>query len=102
MAAADEFLLAYFREMDIPPTLLEEMKSIPPNRVRYLSSAELQRYRLLGSDPVYQETSDLREAGRYGVSRQEYYRRKARADTVCRQGTVVELDCWEEVLRGKK
>jgi len=102
MAGVDQFLATYLREMDVPVALIEEMKSVPPDRVRYLSSLELQRYRLLGTDPAYQEQSDTQTAARYGLSRQEYYRRNSRADTVCKQGSFLDLDCWESVITGKK
>ncbi len=102
MTGVDQFLANYLREMDVPVSLLEEMKSVPPDRVRYLSTIELQRYRLVGSDPAHQERSDTQEASRYGLSREEYYKRKSRADTVCRQGSYVFLDCWDDVIAGKK
>lgn len=102
MADVDQFLATYLRDMDVPVALIEEMKSVPPDRVRYLSSLELQRYRLLGIDPAYQERIDTKEAAHYGLSRQEYYSRKSRADTVCKQGRFIGLDCWESVITGKK
>ena len=102
MADVDQFLAAYLREMDVPISLLEEMKSVPPDQVRYLSALELQRYRLVGADPAYQEQSDTQEAARYGLSREEFYRRKSRADSICREGTFLDLDCWETVIVGKK
>ncbi|SDI45037.1 COG3904 family protein [Pseudomonas panipatensis] len=37
---------AYFREMDIAPSLLEDMARIEPGRMHVLSAAELTRYRL--------------------------------------------------------
>ena len=102
ISGADQFLTAYLREMDVPLALLEEMKAVPPDRVRYLSAAELQRYRLAGPDPAYQERTDNQEAARYGLARDEYYRRRTRAEADCRQGSVLSLDCWEEILTGKK
>jgi len=102
MAGVDQFLTTYLREMDIPTSLLEEMKSVPSDSVRYLTALELQRYRLTGSDPAHQERADGQVASQYGLTREEYYRRKARVDAICREGTFMDLDCWEAVLKGKK
>ncbi|HCE6793350.1 TPA: hypothetical protein ACRN0Y_006790, partial [Pseudomonas aeruginosa] len=37
---------AYFREMDIPSTLVQAMQSTDPKRMRVLSAKELAQYRL--------------------------------------------------------
>lgn len=102
MAGAEQFLMTYLREMDIPTALLDEMKLVPPDRGRYLSAIELERFRLTGSDPAYQEQADAQEASSYGLSREEYYRRKARSDATCRQGTFIDLDCSHGVFTGKR
>ncbi|BCG24260.1 hypothetical protein TUM18999_24510 [Pseudomonas tohonis] len=39
---------AYFKEMNIPPSLLEDMQRTDPRQMRVLSAAELARYRLSG------------------------------------------------------
>lgn len=39
---------AYFKEMNIPPSLLEDMQRIDPRQMRVLSTIELARYRLSG------------------------------------------------------
>lgn len=36
------------------------------------------------------------------LTREEYDRRKGRADVICRKGSFVDFDCEDEVLRGKK
>jgi len=101
MRNADLEIAVYLQEMDVPVSLLEEMKSVPPNGIRYLTSAELDRLRLQGTDPVAQERVDARMAKRYGVSREEYYRRYDRARRLC---TRPEVDgkCIEAVLSGTR
>ncbi|BCD88169.1 hypothetical protein PSm6_45760 [Pseudomonas solani] len=37
---------AYFKEMNIPPSLLEDMQRIDPRQMRVLSASDLARYRL--------------------------------------------------------
>ncbi len=103
----------YLEEMNVHAALADEMMSTPPERVRYLNDSELSRYRLVGSDPVKAETTALREASKYGLSRAEYERRRARIDVACKKEADLAAndwsrnlnamtDCWEDVLRGKR
>lgn len=71
----------YFIEMNIPPSLAEDMFSIPPEEIKVLDDALLRKYRLDQSDMAYSEENDLRMAEYYGITRQEYMRRKRLADT---------------------
>jgi hypothetical protein len=36
------------------------------------------------------------------LTREEYDRRKARADAICRKGNLIDFDCQDEVFRGKR
>jgi len=39
---------------------------------------------------------------RFGLSKEEYAKRKAVADVICRQGNYKIVECWEDVLNAKK
>lgn len=102
MVQMQEQIESYLREMDIPISLLEEMKSIPPGKIRYLTPAEQERFRLSGRDPAYEEQLDAQEASRFGISREEYYRRTARIKQVCPPPGKGYGKCRREVLEGKR
>lgn len=62
----------YFREMNIPESLAEDMFSIPPSEVKELDKSLLKKYRLNQDDMAWAEENSMREAARNGISRQEY------------------------------
>jgi hypothetical protein len=66
----------YLTEMNIPPTLADEMFSIKPEDGRVLSADSLSHYRLNVDDIAYEEENDLREAERLSISRSELIRRR--------------------------
>lgn len=63
---------AFFEKMNVPPSLADDMFSIPPEKLRPLSEADLERYRLDQMDMAYRERSDLANAEYYGMTRSEY------------------------------
>lgn len=65
----------YFREMNVPDFLAEDMFSIPPDDIKILGDALLTRYRLNQNDMAYEEENAIRNAAAYGLSRQEYMTR---------------------------
>jgi hypothetical protein len=74
---------SYLKEMNIHESLLDAMNTVPPERVRYLSSEDLRSFGLVEIDPVEGELQDSRMAVKIGISKQEYLRRKALAEDVC-------------------
>jgi hypothetical protein len=66
----------YFREMNIPEQLADDMFSIPPVEMRLLGDTQLSRYRLNQDDMAYAEDSAIKNAQAYGLTRQEYERRQ--------------------------
>ena len=62
----------YFREMNIPESLADDMFSIPPADMRLLGDALLTKYRLDQPDMAYAEERAIEDAKAYGLSRQEY------------------------------
>jgi len=93
LSEVDKFLSEYLRDMDIPLSLMEEMKSVAPDQIRFLSRAELQRFRLVGTDPAYQELVDAREAARWGMSREEHYRFKSKCSKEEKESKYISYEC---------
>ncbi|PWC53620.1 ATP-dependent Clp protease proteolytic subunit [Azospirillum sp. TSO22-1] len=105
-AASDkvaEEMRAYFRGMNVSAQIVDDMLLIPPERVRWLTAAELRQYGIADEDPVYREATILVNAQRYGLTRQQYLRRTARADAECRlPDPVAMVNCYEATLRGQR
>ena len=96
-----EEIRAYLREMNVSDRLADDMMTVSPETVRFLSTTELANYGLGLIDPVTKETRDLNEARKLGLDRQEYMRRKARSETLCTV-TASYWECVEAVLSGKR
>jgi hypothetical protein len=71
---------SYFREMNVSEQLADAMLRINPENMRVLDNAALNSFSLTDVDPIEQETRELMVAQQYGLSRQEYMRRKALAN----------------------
>ena len=88
-AAADQYerdLRQYAAEMNISPRLIDDMLSIPPEQIHWVSSEdELQNYGLGFLDPVYAETISITEAKKYKISPAEYRSRNTKALSACRK-----------------
>ncbi len=95
----------YLEDMNLSPSLIDEMFSVPPENVRLLSKLDLERFGLNRPDPIRQEMRDVFEARRLGISREEFLRRMARLDIVC---TVYKGDsdrmgaCVSDVMAGRR
>jgi ATP-dependent protease ClpP protease subunit len=98
---------AFLEEMNVSPRLLEAMNTVPPERIRMLSDAELEEFGLGVMDPVLQELQDAERARELGLSMQELLRRKARADATCPRALEVTNDaskyllCIDAILSGR-
>ncbi len=84
---ADE-LLAYAAEMNISRRLIDDMLTVSPENIRWLSAEDRQGYGLGLLDPVYEEAAALDGAKKYGITPGEYRRRDALAQSVCKFGTI--------------
>ena len=94
-------LRSYFQEMNVSARLADDMMAVPPQNIRWLSPIEQEDYGLIGVDPVLQETRDLNEARKFGLSPVEYRNRRALAWKACRTGDDdwVSADCFDRVFR---
>lgn len=93
---------SFFEEMNVPPSLADDMFSVPPESLRILSESDLQEYRLNQTDLEYREKDDLALARQYGMTRTEYLEAKRKSevaiDLLCRlDSTRAMLDCIDEV-----
>ena len=90
---------SYLREMNIPTELYDHMVRIPPEKVKYLSEAELQRYGLNENDPYDDAAQTASLAKRLGISNQEMIRRKAKWDKECSTTSASNLEeCSRRVI----
>jgi ATP-dependent protease ClpP protease subunit len=91
---------AYFREMHVSQRLFDDMTTIPPGQIKWLTAQDLALYGL-DQDPVVHEAYALEQARKYGLSREEYERRSKNADDYC--GTIFNsytpTDCVARAMR---
>jgi hypothetical protein len=73
----------YLEDMNISPLLYDAMVRVPPEKLRLLSSTELEEYGLNQTDLVEQELIDSAEARRYGLNKAAFLRRKAEVYAKC-------------------
>ncbi len=74
---------AFLKDMNVPTSLYDEMMSVPPQKLRLLTDAELARFGIGQSDPAWQDNQDAMAAQGYGYNKEEYLRRKERAHRIC-------------------
>lgn len=73
----------YFSQMNIPESLAEEMYSVPPHEIKYLSTSELRSFRLDQKDIIENEISSIDMADRLGVDRRTLLRFYSDIDSQC-------------------
>ena len=94
----DEGMLAFLVEMDIPSSLLDAMKAIPPERVQWLKQSDLERYRLVGQDAASQELFEAGMAAHYKISKQEFQKRYAATNKLCRISEPGYGECYKRIM----
>lgn len=103
----EERIRSYLSEMNIPPSLLDEMLRYEPKTMHVMTPEELSRFRLEGADYIWQDHIDSRLAQRYGIDKSTYLSRQAKADRSCNQSlktlasTVSRIECKEAILNGR-
>ncbi len=78
-----ETIKIYLDAKGIAPSLADDMFSIPPEKIKYLSQNELARYRLDQKNYLKQENIDIEIARSYGLTRQEYMQKKIQMTREC-------------------
>lgn len=94
-----EELRAYFREMNVNEQLADAMLRIEPEHMHSLNYSEQNRYGLTMFDPITKEVEELTAVQSLGISRQEYMRRKAIAQTRCVAPTTF---CAQKIIQTGK
>ena len=75
----------YFQEMNVPDFLAEDMFSTSPGDIKILGDVLLTKYRLNQTDMAYEEENAIRNAAEYGLSRQEYERRRKLSEKLSKE-----------------
>lgn len=98
--------------MNLPESLFDAMVRTPPESIRRLTAVELQNFGLSQDDPVAQEIDDAEEAREFGLSKEEYLRRKARRERVCqpqdlgpdriKEAVESYMSCRKAVIEGRR
>lgn len=79
----DSEVRAYLREMNMSDQLADAILSIPPYDVKFLTIQEATDYRLVGTDPAYEDMLATRNAKQFGISKLQYYSRLKPAAAKC-------------------
>ena len=67
----------YFKTVNIPTELFDEMIRIPPSDIKILNNAELKHFGLSEDDPFIKEADATQYARRFGITKTQYYAREA-------------------------
>jgi hypothetical protein len=91
---------AYAEEMDLSDRLIDDMMSIPPERVKILSLDELDNYRLSGTDASFDEKRTNDQAQFYGITSAELRKREMEAERRCGRARADQkwTQCWQAVI----
>ncbi len=73
----------YLDAMEVSQKLLDDMMSIEPERIKVLSLAELENYRLTGQPMSVDERNTVILAYIFGLKSAEFRERSAQADNIC-------------------
>lgn len=92
-------LRSYLQEMNVSVRVADDMMAVPPQNIRWLTASEQEDYGLIAIDPVWQETQDLNEARKLGISPVEYMKRKENASRICYGASGAPAGCYDRVLR---
>ena len=76
---------SYLSDMNLPPSLFDEMLRIPSHDLKILTEKELAHFGLNATDPVQQEQFDSKEAAEYKLSKSEYLLRKSQVESECKK-----------------
>lgn len=95
----------YLEDMNINPSLYDDMIRISPGRVKFLSKQELERYGLSESDPYMEEAISAGKAKDLRISKAELLKREARIEAECeyllkRRASDSYVTCANSILYG--
>lgn len=93
----------YLDGKGIAPSLIDDMFSVPPEEMKYLSKEEVSRYRLNQTNYLKQERADIEMAKDLGLTRQQYMQKKMRMDKECSGFSSYDqkMKCIHEIMGTK-
>ena len=93
----------FLRESNIPTELFDHMMRIPPQKMKYLSHDELQRYGLNENDPYQDAARVAANAKDWGITPKELLSRQARVNAECKPGVSKEdpMLCAKRIYEGR-
>lgn len=83
----NETIRTYLNEMDVSTKLLDDMLSIPPEKIKILTKEEKSLYRLEGYDANYDEFTNARSARVYGMTPSEFRAKDAQVTKICHENS---------------
>lgn len=103
--ALDAMITTYLRDMNITSNLLDFMKGVASNEMRWLSDSDLQTFGLSAPDPVFDELKTAHDAWIYGTTSATLRQRRVASEQCYRgSGTSNErpdsIDCRQATLYG--
>ena len=87
----------YFNFMDVSESIVEDMLSIEPSKIKILSDDEMDKYRLSIPDSNYDEKVTAKDAREYNLTSGEYRRKKVIADSKC--GTIASTSDFQFLFK---
>ena len=97
----NENIKNYFKDMDIPVSLLDKMKSIPSNDIKILSEEDNKLFGINGIDQAYEEKYTNEFAFIYDLSSSIYRQRKESIRIICKGPTFfTDYECEQSILWG--
>jgi hypothetical protein len=93
----------FLSDVNIAPSLYDDMQRISPTKIKYLSASELDRYGLNRDDPYADSAKIARIAASLKITSGEYIKRAQRAEQECSaiQGRDARISCAGRILGGK-
>lgn len=81
----NRLILQYLTKMNIPEALLNTMNTVPPQKIKWLNDEQLQELQIVGEDPVWADKIASKAAKKRGITKQEWYARRQKAEAMCKE-----------------
>jgi hypothetical protein len=104
----EKYVRAYLSEMNVSPTLYDDMMRIPPDEMKSLTLKELETYGMGFEDPIHAEHTAGLDAKRLGMTKTEYLAKLRSTKVECgnvfrpMDGNQLEksMACWNRAWPG--
>lgn len=96
---------AFLERMNVSTALYDEMLRYSSDGIYFMTADEMSRFRVAGTDYVWQDRSDTEQAAKLGISKQALFQRRSLAKEKCKlpeDGPDYQwAKCWQQTLQGK-